>query len=328
MEKCGLTSDNHHLSRLTTSFAASSSLQSLQLTADPGVADLVRQSLSESSRRAYVSDLAHFGAWGGGIPTSPDMVASYIAAHASTLSVATLVRRMASIGKAHRAAGMANPTSSELVKATMRGIKRTRGRAQRQAKPLLHDELLDVLAATGEGINDVRDRALLLLGFAAALRRSELVGLDLADVEHVREGIILHLRRSKTDQDGEGRDIGVPFARGRWCPVLSLGAWVEAAGISNGAVFRPVSRHGNVSAARLSGDAVSGVVRRRIAAAGMKPAGYSGHSLRAGLATSAAQAGLPGWLIRRQTGHASDAMLARYIRDGELFTRNAAGALL
>ena len=125
--------------------------------------------------------------------------------------MATLVRRLASISKAHQARGLSNPTRSELVRATLRGIKRTRRCAQRQAKPLLRDDLLLVLDAMGDGLKDIRDRALLLIGFAGALRRSELVALDVADIEHVRRGIVLHLRRSKTDQDGQGHKIAIPY---------------------------------------------------------------------------------------------------------------------
>lgn len=174
----------------------------------------------------------------------------------------------------------------------------------------------------------IRDRALLLVGFAGALRRAELVGLDVADIERVRQGIILHLRKSKTDQEGRGEKVGVPFARGRWCPATALDAWLEASGVDAGAVFRPVDRHGRVQDIRLSGEAVGLVLQERVAAAGLDPSLYSGHSLRSGLATSAAQAGVPTWKIRSQTRHASDAMLARYVRDGQLFTNNAAGALL
>jgi len=180
----------------------------------------------------------------------------------------------------------------------------------------------------GDGLKDIRDRALLLIGFAGALRRSELAGLDVGDIERVRQGIVLTLRRSKTDQDRQGRKIGIPFGRTRWCPVLAFDAWLAASGITAGAIFRPVDRHGHIQEARLSGEAVSLVVRERTAAAGLDPSPYSGHSLRAGLATSAAQAGVPTWRIKAQTRHASDAMLNRYIREGELFTDNAAGALL
>jgi integrase len=275
-----------------------------------------------------LSDLGTFERWGGSIPASAECVAAYLAAHADTLAVASLIRHVASISKAHEARGMTNPTRSELVRATMRGIKRTRGCAQRESKPLLRDDLLLVLDGTGEALKDIRDRALLLIGFAGALRRSELVGLDVGDIEHVRQGIVLTLRKSKTDQNREGRKIGIPFGRTRWCPVAVLDAWVTASGIVERSLFRPVDRHRRVHDARLSGEAVSLIVRERVAAAGLDPTRYSGHSLRAGLATSAAQAGVPTWRIRAQTRHASDAMLSRYIRDGELFKGNAAGALL
>ncbi len=307
--------------------------QNLQLLSNlncpTSVDDLVRDSLAKNTRRAYLSDLAQFEGWGGSIPATAETVASYLAASADIFAVSTLIRRIASISKAHRARGVPSPTTSELVKATMHGIKRTRGCAQREARPLLRDQLLAVLdAMRNEEPKAARDRALLLIGFAGGLRRSELVGLDVTDIEHVRQGIVLHLRRSKTDQEGAGRKIGIPHGRTRWCPVAVLEAWLAALGIGAGAIFRPVDRHGRLHDARLSGEAVALVVRERVAAAGFDPVRYSGHSLRAGLATSAAQAGVPSWRIRAQTGHASDAMLARYIRDGELFTDNAAGALL
>jgi integrase len=148
------------------------------------------------------------------------------------------------------------------------------------------------------------------------------------DIEHVRRGIVLHLRRCKTDQEGEGEKVAVPHGRSRWCPVVACDLWLSASGISAGAIFRPADRHGRIHNARLSGEAVSIVVRERVAAAGLDPTGYSGHSLRAGFATSAAQARVPAWRIKAQTRHASDVMLARYIREGEFFSNNAARALL
>jgi integrase len=328
--KTGLTRDNPLLSRLTKAAEGVSHFSAISCTEGlpPQVHGFIRDSLSSNTQRAYQSDLREFERWGGSIPASPEVMASYLADRADTLGVATLVRHLASISKAHEARGYANPTRSELVRATLRGIRRVKGCAQREAKPLLRDDLLLVLDAMGDSIKDMRDRALLLIGFAGALRRSELVGLDVGDIEHVRQGIILHLRRSKTDQDGEGRKIGIPFGRTRWCPVAALDAWLTASGIAEGAIFRPGDRHGRMHGARLSGEAVSLVVRERVAAAGLEPTLYSGHSLRAGLATSAAQAGVPTWRIKAQTRHASDAMLARYIRDGGLFTENAAGALL
>jgi integrase len=214
------------------------------------------------------------------------------------------------------------------VKATLRGLKRIKGTAQRQATPLIKEDLFVVLEAMGSRLKDVRDRALLLLGFAGGFRRSELIGLDCNDVVLVRQGLEVILRRSKTDQNGAGRKIGIPHGRGRWCPVVALEQWRLASDLTEGAMFRPIDRHQRVESKRLSAEAVCLVVRERVQAAGIDPANYSGHSLRAGLATSAAQAGVSSWKIRQQTGHASDTMLARYIRDGELFTENAAGALL
>ncbi len=171
-------------------------------TPDPvpaGVAALVEASIAENTLRAYRSDPAHFAAWGGRLPAEPALVASYLAGHAETLSVATLVRRIATISKAHEAKGRANHCRSEIVRATLRGIKRTRGVAQHEAKPLLREDLFRVLDGMGEGVKDARDRALLLIGFAGGYRCSELVGLNCDDIEHVRQGVIITLGRSKTD---------------------------------------------------------------------------------------------------------------------------------
>jgi integrase len=321
-----LTSDNFYLSRPNIDLVPGSALNCTELP--DAIARYVRASLADNTRRAYLSDLAHFENWGGHIPASAETIARYLAAHAGTFHIATLVRRIASISKAHQARGASNPTRSELVRTTLRGIKRTRRCAQRQAKPLLREDLFLLLDAMGDGPKDVRDRALLLVGFAGALRRSELVSLDVADIDHVRRGLTLHLRHSKTDQDGRGDKIAIPYGRSRSCPVLALDAWLSASNITEGAIFRPVDRHGHVQGSRLSGEAVLIVVRERVAAAGLDPTCYSGHSLRAGFATSAARAGVQAWRIKAQTRHASDAMLARYIREGDLFSDNAAGAVL
>jgi integrase len=260
-----LTRHNPLLSRPTTGaegvshFRAISCIEALP----PNVSAFVRDSLALNTQRAYLSDLAEFERWGGSIPASAETIAGYLAARADALAVASLVRHLASISKAHEARGLPNPTRSELVRATLRGIKRTKGCAQREAKPLLRDDLLLALDATGDSIKDIRDRALLLIGFAGALRRSELVALDVGDIADVRQGIIITLRRSKTDQDGQGRKIGIPFGRGRWCPVAALDAWLAASGITVGAIFRPVDRHGHILSANLSGEAVSLIVRER-----------------------------------------------------------------
>jgi len=190
------------------------------------------------------------------------------------------------------------------------------------------EDLWAILDKTGDSIRDQRDRALLLIGFAGGLRRSELVGLNLADLEFVREGLIITLRRSKTDQEGRGRRIGIPHARGRWCPVREMQAWIEVAEIEEGPLFRSLRKGGAISTDRLSGEAVSALIKRHVRVIGLEPAKFSGHSLRAGFVTSAARAGIATHLIRAQTGHASDATMSRYIREGSLFRGNAAGQLL
>lgn len=302
--------------------------RAINCTDGEAVRELIEHSVSDSTRVAYVSDLKHFAEWGGVLPAAPEIVAAYVAAYAGTLSVATITRRVATLSKAHQAMAGSNPCQSALVKATLQGLRRKHGTAQKQAKALTREDLFAILDPMGDSMKDVRDRALLLVGFAGGFRRSEVVGLDVADIEQVRQGIIIMLRHSKTDQDGAGRKIGIPHGRTRHCPVSAVTDWLTRSGITEGAIFRPITRHGQLRPQRLSGDAVSEVIRERLAAAGIDPKGYSGHSLRAGLATSAAQAGASTIKIRQQTGHSSDTMLARYIRDGELFVGNAAGVVL
>lgn len=292
------------------------------------VSGYIAASLAPATRSGYLSDLSRFVTWGGSIPTSEVVVASYIAGHARSHAAATLARWLASISKAHRASSATDPTKSELVKATLRGIRRAHGVAQDQATALVREDLFMVLDAMDDDLKSARDRALLLLGFAGGFRRSELIGLDVSDVEHVRQGVVIVIRRSKSDQLAQGRRIGIPYGRTRNCPVAALDHWLEQSGVETGPIFRPINRHGKVRDCRLSGEAVAIVIKARVTAVGLDPIGYSGHSLRAGFATSAAQSGVSSWKIRTQTGHKSEAMLARYVREGELFIDNAAATIL
>ena len=297
------------------------------LTVSLDVSDYLRAALSDNSRRAYRSDLNQFLTWGGTIPTNSEMVAAYLAAHAGLHAIATLARRLVSIGKAHTAQGLPSPTDSDLVRATLRGISHTHGSKQRQVAPANKEEVLLMVAGL-DGTKGIRDRALLLIGFAGAFRRSELVSLTVADIEKAQQGLIVQLRFSKTDQEGRGRMVAIPFARGAVCPVIALQQWLEVAKISEGPLFRAVNRHGLISDVALTPQAVALVVKERAKAVGLDPAKYAGHSLRSGLVTSAAQLGVSSWKIRQQTGHKSDAMLARYIRDANIFVDNAAGVVL
>lgn len=292
------------------------------------VMNFIQESRAVSTRRAYASDLQQFMEWGGTIPATSEMIAAYIASQADKLKPATINRRLASLAVAHGAKGLPSPTSSELVKSVLKGIRRSKGIAQVQAKPLLRDDLFIVLDAMGDSLKDTRDRALLLLGFAGAFRRSELIGLDVGDIEFVRHGLVITLRHSKVDPEGRGRKIGIPHGRTKHCPVKAIEIWLQQATICEGPIFSPISRHDHKASQRLSGEAVAEVIRTRLENAGMNPVGFSGHSLRSGFATSAAMAGVASWRIRKQTGHASDVMLSRYIRDVALFQDNAAGSIL
>ena len=315
--RIGQSSDNSFLSLL----------RNRNSVAHHRLTKLVHAALANNSRRAYRSDLQHFTAWGGQIPCTPEIVANYLAAHAEHHSVATLCRRLVSIGKAHTSQSMRSPTNDDLVKAVLRGIRRTYGRAQRQVAPAIKEDVLAMVSGL-TGIKGMRDKAMLLVGFAGAFRRSELVSLTVEDVQFDKRGLLIHLARSKTDQEGQGHKKAIPYARGAVCAVQSLQAWLEAAGITTGVIFRGVSRHGVISDEGLTAQSVALVVKEHALAAGLDPTKYSGHSLRAGLVTSAAQLGVSSWKIRQQTGHASDAMLARYIRDANVFTDNAAGTVL
>jgi integrase len=170
-----------------------------------------------------------------------------------------------------------------------------------------------------------RDRALLLVGFAAALRRSELAALDITDISETADGLKLTIRRSKTDQEAACRTVGIPYGSHRQtCPVRAWRDWLAASGITIGAAWRPINRHGHLAEVRLSDKAVALVVKRNAERAGLDPADFSGHSLRAGLVTAAAAAGVATHIIQRQSGHKTLTVLHNYIREGDLFRDNAA----
>ncbi len=208
----------------------------------------------------------------------------------------------------------------------MKGIRLTLGTAPAQKIPTLIDDICTMIDATDAGLIGARDRALILLGFAGAFRRSELVGLDVEDCAFGKDGLMVTLRRSKTDPDGVGRKIGIPYgANPDTCPVRQLQGLMDETGITSGPMFRTISRHGQVQAGRLSGIDVARVVKKLAGRAGLDTAKYAGHSLRAGHATAAAMAGASERSIMNRTGHRSVQMVRRYIRDGSLFRETAPG---
>jgi integrase len=288
---------------------------------------------SRATLRAYRTDWAHFETWcaahgADALPASPETVALYLTDLAAVARPSTLQRRVSSISQAHQAAGFDSPTRDALVRTTLTGIRRTLGTAPVQKSPALTADVRAMVEALPDTLAGARDRALLLLGFAAALRRSELVGLDVDDVVEQHEGLVVTVRRSKTDQEAVGRRVGVPYGSNpATCPVRAVRAWRDATGIEDGPLFRPVDRHGRVRDARLSGTAVALIVKRAAARAGLDAHLFAGHSLRAGLATSAAAAGASERAIMAQTGHKSLPMVRSYIREGSLFRENAAATV-
>jgi site-specific recombinase XerD len=287
---------------------------------------------ADNTRRAYRADWQAVTSWCAArelasLPATPTTIAVYLTDQAEALKVSTLQRRLVAIAQAHRLKGHVSPTEDAAVRAVWRGIRRAKGTAQVGKAALLTNDLramvlvLDLAAPIG-----VRDWALLLLGFAGAFRRSELVALDVGDVQVTRDGLVVTIRRSKTDQLGKGQKVGIP--RGRHpgtCPVKALQAWLELASIDAGPIFRGVDCHGRIMPGRLTDRSVALIVQRVAEAAGLDPAQFAGHSLRAGLATSAAMTGAEERDIMRQTRHRSVVVARRYIRDGSLFRNNAAG---
>lgn len=210
----------------------------------------------------------------------------------------------------------------------MRGIKRKLGTAQRQPSPLLRENLFKILAALGDRPKDVRDAAILMIGFYAVLKRSELVGLDCEDIEIVKEGMVVTVRRSRTDQLALGRKIGLRFGLNSYCPISILNRWLNSADIHSGPLFCRVDRHGHILGERLSGEAVSLILKERVTAIGFNPTKYIGHSLRAGYVTTATVSGASSWASRKVTGHRSNETLNRYIRDASLFSAKHMNSLL
>lgn len=293
-------------------------------------AGYIDKSKAENTRRAYRADWQDFARWCGKfhrepLPASPDTVAYYLADRSQNLKASTLQRRLATIAEAHRAAGHELPTRHAQVKLVWAGIRREKGTAQSHVKPVLTKHIRLMVSHLPDSILGVRDRALILLGFAGAMRRSDLVGLDVTDLAFGDEGLVVVVRKSKTDQVGEGRRIGIPLGQHpETCPVQAVQGWLDLSGVSEGPVFRSVNKHGHVMERRLSGKAVADVVKRSLVAAGKSARRFAGHSLRAGLITQAAMAGVSERAIQEQSGHKSLTVMRRYIRDGSLFRENAA----
>ncbi|MBX3125544.1 MAG: site-specific integrase [Polyangiaceae bacterium] len=254
------------------------------------------------------------------LPADPTTVATYLADEAGRLKVATLELRIVSIAEAHRLAGLDSPTKDPRVVAVLKGVRRTHGKARTKKKPLSVLDLKSVLSTLGDDLQGRRDAAMLLLTYGAALRRSEVVGLDVGDIEFHPDGLIVNVRRSKTDQEGTGHRVGVGYGSSpETCPVVALRKWLAATGLTNGPLFRAIDRHGKIRRGRLRPRAVARIIQNLGDRVGLDPKKLGGHSLRAGFATAAARAGLSEREIARTTRHKSMAVLRGYIHEGEMF---------
>ena len=287
----------------------------------------VNSATADNTKLAYQKDLARFAAWGGVIPTTPAILCDYLSQHAITHKPSTLTRWLASISQAHLSQGMESPCRSIEVRRTVRGIKREHGAKPRRVAPALRDEVLAMVSASPDRLTGVRNKAMLLVGFAGALRRSELANLRVEDIKFDVRGMILALGKTKTDQTGENDEIAIPLAKGKACPVKALKLWLAESQIKAGPIFRAISKGGKVASRGLNPASIAQLIKGCALVAGMDPTDYSGHSLRAGLATSSAKDGKSFHKIKAQTRHRSDVTLLKYIRDAELFDDNAADLL-
>jgi site-specific recombinase XerD len=286
-----------------------------------------------ASRRAYRSDWKAFEGFCAArgvssLPAAPATVAAYLGAEAEAgRRASTIARRLAAIRYAHRLQRLDSPTADEAVRAVHRGVRRVLGTAATQKAPLLASDVTRMAAGCPEDLRGLRDRAVILLGFGGAFRRSELAALDVGDVEEVPEGLRVTIRRSKTDQEGAGAVVAV--ARGvRACPAGAVTAWLKASGIGAGPLFRPVSKSAVVGAGRLSPFSLAKIVKRHAAAAGLDPGRVAGHSLRAGFLTSAAMRGASVLRMMDVSRHCKVDTLRGYIRRGEEFKDHAGAGLL
>jgi site-specific recombinase XerD len=286
-----------------------------------------RNEKAENTRRAYRSALAAFVEWcaarnASSLPAAPGTVAAYLAGLADQgRKVSTIQIHAAAIGHAHRLSGLASPLSDEGVKATLRGIRRTIGVAAQGKRPLTAELIAKVLRKLPDTLAGKRDRALIALGFAAALRRSEIVGLTIGQIERTPKGLFVHLGKTKTDQEGRGAVIAVPKGR-KIRPVQALEAWIDAAQIREGALFRRVTGPERVGGA-LSDRAAAEIVKRAVENAGFDVNAFSGHSLRSGFVTSALDEGVDLFRVMDVTRHKRMETLRIYDRRSKAFDGHA-----
>jgi len=294
----------------------------------------LQNSKASNTVRAYKSDFKDFGLFcvqNGlkNLPSDPKIVSLYLT-HLSTkdMKMSTIKRRLVSIGVIHKMKGHYLDTKHPVITENLMGIKRRKGINQKGKKPILINYLkllIDVIDEQKiENIKKLRDKCILLIGFSGGFRRNEITSLDKDDLEFVFEGVKITVKRSKTDQFGKGFTKGLPYFESKfYCPVLTLQKWLNISKITKGPLFRKFLKGSKLSESRLSDQTVALIIKQYLNIAGIDSSNYSGHSLRSGFATSAAESGAEERSIMAMTGHKSAQMVRRYIQEANLFKNNA-----
>ena len=298
----------------------------------------LQSSKANNTVRAYKSDFNDFGIFCAkngfkSLPSEPKIVSLYLT-HLSTkdAKMSTLKRRLVSIGVIHKLKGHYLDTKHPAIIENIMGIKRRKGSFQKAKKPILINNLKQIINVIDqqnkEDIKKLRDRSIILIGFSGGFRRNEIVALDYEDLDFVSEGLKIDIKRSKTDQFGEGSKKALPyFDNSQYCPVVSLQKWIKISNISSGPLFRRFSKGSSLSENRLTDQTVALLIKEYLKLAGIDSKNYSGHSLRSGFATSAAESGAEERSIMTMTGHKSTEMVRRYIKEANLFKNNALNKL-
>lgn len=294
--------------------------------------DYIANAKSKNTRKSYRSDWNDFDRWCRSrgltpMPASPETIVAYLIEKAETLKMATLDRRLVSIRQAHSMAGYPFDKGHVMIKETLKGIKNTHGKPQTAKAPILVEDLRAMVNNLSDGLQGTRDRALLLLGFTGAFRRSELVSLKVEDLRFTREGIEIMLRRSKTDQEGKGTTLPIPYGSNpETCPVRSIQSWLEASNVKEGYLLRGINKHGHISEKGMNPASVALIIKRNDHIKD-RELEFGGHSLRAGFCTQAALNGVSAHASMRQARQKKVETHQKYIRIASMWQDCAATKL-
>ncbi|WP_440910582.1 site-specific integrase [Candidatus Pelagibacter sp.] len=293
----------------------------------------LKSSKANNTLRAYKSDFNDFGAFCSrhglnSLPTEPKIVSLYLTHLSKNSKFSTLRRRLVSISMVHKLKGHYLDTKHPIIVENLMGIRRVKGSIQKGKKPILINHLKLIINSINEQKTNetkkLRDKAIILIGFGGGFRRTELISIDYEDLEFVPEGLKIILKKSKTDQFGEGMIKGLPyFDDENYCPVTNLKKWLENSNINSGPIFRRFSKGSNLTDNRLTDQSVVLIIKEHLRLAGIENKNFAGHSLRSGFATVAADSGADERSIMAMTGHKTTQMVRRYIREANLFKNNA-----